>query len=121
MLPERASLHVLSTQTYMDALFEQRAKGHVLPQSPVTHSLAHHVCSSLQDTTQPCNMSAREFKSNSEDAGRRQRTAESTSVYREVFLRDRGRDVSDVAELVFADAGGRTAHALRLTLQSEET
>lgn len=51
-LPKRAPLHILTTEPYMDSIVEQRAKGHIFPKSPVTHALTHHVCTSLQDTSQ---------------------------------------------------------------------
>lgn len=47
LLPECASLHVLSAEAYVDPVFQQRTEGHVLPESPVAHSLAHHVCTAL--------------------------------------------------------------------------
>lgn len=52
LLPKRAPLHILTTEPYMDSIVEQRAKGHIFPKSPVTHTLTHHVCTALQDTSQ---------------------------------------------------------------------
>lgn len=48
------------------------------------------------------------------------RTADSTSVYGEVFQWDRGGNVSNVAELFFADAGGGAVHTFGLSVQCEE-
>ena len=50
--PKGPSLGVLPAQTDVDPFFEQRAKGHVLSQGPVTHALAHHGRTRLQDTTE---------------------------------------------------------------------
>lgn len=57
-LPEGAPLHILATETDMDSIMEQRAKGHIFPKSPVTHTLTHHVCAALQDTSQTWNITA---------------------------------------------------------------
>lgn len=43
-----------------------------------------------------------------------------TSVDGEVFNRHRGSHFSNVDKLLFIQAGGGTAHALRLAIQSEE-
>lgn len=48
--PEGASLHILSTQSHMDAIFKKRPKGHVLSQSPVHLSVLHQIFSATQDT-----------------------------------------------------------------------
>lgn len=53
-VPEGSSLHILATETHMDALLEQRAKGHVLSQSPVHRPVLDHVTTALQNTTQTC-------------------------------------------------------------------
>lgn len=42
-------------------------------------------------------------------------------MYGEIFNRNRGGDVSDVAELLFADASRRAVHTFRLTLEGEKT
>lgn len=54
LIPESSSLHILATKTHMDALTEQRAKGHVLSQSPVHHPVLDHITTALQNTTQTC-------------------------------------------------------------------
>lgn len=57
-LPKGAPLHILATETDVDSIMEQRAKGHIFPKSPVTHTLTHHVCAALQDTSQTWNITA---------------------------------------------------------------
>lgn len=42
-------------------------------------------------------------------------------MYSEVFQWDRSSNVSNMTKLVFTDAGGRAAHAFRVTLLCEET
>lgn len=49
-VPEGSPLHVLSTESHVDSFFEQRAKSHVLPESPVTNSLSDHVGTAVQDS-----------------------------------------------------------------------
>jgi len=44
-----------------------------------------------------------------------------TSVDGEIIHRDRRSHLTDVTEHFLSEASGRTAHALRLTVQSEET
>lgn len=53
-IPEGSSFHILATETHMDALLEQRAKGHVLSQSPVHCPVLDHFTTALQNTTQTC-------------------------------------------------------------------
>lgn len=57
-LPKGAPLHILTTETYVDSVLEQRAKGHILPKSPVAHTLTHHVCTALQDASQTWKITA---------------------------------------------------------------
>lgn len=146
--PEGSSLHILARQSDVGSFLQQRAKGHVLPQSPVHHPLADHLPSGLQDPAQtwkkhqqqpenvstcpsPSDIPGRSSKSSrSEEAVSRLQLPEfpvlsraelQTSVDGEVLHRDGRGHLSDVAEVVLGQAGGRAAHGLGLPLQGEET
>lgn len=50
--PEGSSLYVLARQPDVDALLQQRAEGHVLPQGPVHRPVPNHLGPALQDAAQ---------------------------------------------------------------------
>lgn len=51
-LPEGSTLHILTRESDVDPLLQQRAEGHVLPQSPVHQPVTDHLPPAFQDTTQ---------------------------------------------------------------------